>query len=103
MLLGRRKLLITTFAIILVPILLAMTPLGLIVKSGSLSSKDLQVRRGIHIPLHSISVTQDDDTGGPGFVSISRTKEPKVLLHFLNLNPGFVLSNVFSDSVPLRC
>jgi len=103
MFVGRRKLLITTVAIVLIPILLGMTPLGLIIKCGSSISKDLQVRRGIHLPFHSISVTQDDDTSILGFISISRTKEPKVLLHFLALKPGFILSNVFSESVPLRC
>jgi hypothetical protein len=103
MFVGRRKLLITTVAIVLIPVLLAMSPLGLIIKCGASISKDLQVRRGIHLPFHSISVTQDDDTSILGFTSISKTKELKVLLHLLVLNPGFILSHVFSDSVPLRC
>ena len=100
---GRHELLITTVAIVLIPILLAVTPLGLIIKCGSPISKDLQGRRGIHLPFHSVSVTQNDDTSILGFASISRTKELKVLLHFLGLNPTLVLPHVFSDSVPLRC
>jgi hypothetical protein len=103
MFVGRRKLLITTVAIILIPILLAVTPLGLILRCGSSISKDLHVRRGIHLPFHSLSVAQDDDTSILGFVSISGTKELRVPLHFLVLKPGFVLPNLFSDFVPLRC
>jgi len=103
MFVSRHKLLITAVAIVLIPILLAMTPLGLILKCGALTSKDLQVRRGIYFPFHSLSVTQDDDTSVLAFISISRTKELKVLLHFPVLKPDFVPSNALSDSVPLRC
>jgi hypothetical protein len=103
MFVSRRTLLITAVATVLIPILLAMTPLGLILRCGSSNSKDLHVRTGIPLLFHSISVTQDDDTSILGFISISRTKELKVLLHFPVLKPGFVLSNALSNSVPLRC
>lgn len=102
MFIDRRKIVIITVAIVLIPILLAMTPIGLINKCGSSTSKDHQVQRGAYFPFHSITVCQDD-TSNVSLISVSRMIATEVPLHFQALNSILIVPNFFSKSLPLRC
>jgi hypothetical protein len=99
---GRHKLLIITVTIVLIPILLAMTPLGLTNKCRSSISKNLEIRRGARFPFHSIMVYQGETTV-VCFESMLRIKAAEIPLDFQRLNSFFIPSNVSSESVPLRC
>lgn len=100
---GRSKLLIVISAIILIPVLLAMTPLNFIQKigSGCPFAQGKQTLKCNPCPFHSI-VIQDD------LPTLSLASSSPVQGTISSFNPRIgepvsIFSDTFPQAVPLRC
>ena len=101
--LGKHKLLFIIPAILLIPILLAMTPLNFVHKIGA-GCPFSQGKQGLKCnpcAFHSI-ISQDD----PTIVNLNLTlldQESTPALDIQALDPDSIYSSITFNSVPLRC
>jgi hypothetical protein len=100
---GRHKLLISIFAIALIPVLLGMTPLNLVHKLSNRCplSQEKQIQRAGSCLFHSL-VSQDD----LNIVSLNSTPlDPELTsVQELRISILYLIPfNIPSNSVPLRC
>ncbi len=101
--LRRQKLLILIPAILLIPILLGMTPLNMAHKlaSGGPFTHCKQVQWSNHCPFHSVT-----SHGNPTIVTLNLAlldQESMPTFDIQVLDPDSIPSNIFLNSVPLRC
>jgi len=99
----RKKLLILVPAIILIPILLAMTPLNLIHKlsAGCPFSKEKTVEKCHYCPFHSI--VSQNDLAVSGLDATPYVENSPSSFYFQISGLDSLRSSISSKSLPLRC